>query len=238
MSHASNMQTIRKLLTETYERETTSKVPKRTDLTFGNKLTRMEFAVVLYVDMRSSRKILDEATSFISVKAHRGFLRSVVDCVEAQDGHFRSFNGDGALAFFRGTNASSRAVCAAMQLKAYVREINKTLQSKGVSIDFGVGIGQGEVDVAKSGKAGDDNTKQDLIWIGYPVYVAVELSDRAGGSYNLWISKSVRDAIIKQANRGVVYSDGTDMWTPSEVSLKTNGSQTVWKTGYYKVLFS
>lgn len=238
MSHESNLETIKSLLTDSYKWTTARGVPKRSNLTFGNTLVRMPHAVVMYVDMRSSRKLVSKATEFVSVKAHRAFLQSIVYCVENWDGHFRSFNGDGALSFFVGDNARSRAVRAALDLKAYVRQINSVLTGRhGVTIDFGVGIGQGKVHVAKSGKRGDDATKQDLVWIGVPVYVAVELSDLAKSPNHIWISPHVRNSIVKQDHLGVVYSKGKNMWTHAKRTLKSVGTYEPRYTSYYSTIF-
>lgn len=237
MSHKENLATIKGYLGDSYEREETRKVPKRSDLTFGNKVQRIPHTVVLYVDMRGSRKIMQKATAFVSVKVHRAFLQAVVYCVENREGHFRSFNGDGALAFFVGENAASRAVASAMDLKAYVREINRYLnKSASTHLDFGVGISQGAVFVAKSGKRGDDSTKQDLVWIGTPVYGAVELSDLARKPENIWIGPQVRKSIGKEKRFGVVYSNGKSMWTVSSKKLKSIGGE-MRHTRFFSPLF-
>ena len=239
MSHESNIQAIKSLLNDSYERKETRGVPKRSDLTFGNTLTRMPHAVVMYVDMRGSRKLLSKTTAFVSVKAHRSFLQAIVYCVEGRDGHFRSFNGDGALSFFVGENAASRAVRAAMDLKAYVRQINALLAKKhGVKIDFGVGIGQGKVDVAKSGKRGDDTTKQDLVWVGIPVYVAVALSDLAGEPSHIWISPHVRKSIGKEGYKpDVVHHNEKSMWKRTTTQLKSAGKYDVRHTTFFSGIF-
>jgi class 3 adenylate cyclase len=238
MSHADNWATIKGYLTESYTRQESLGVPKKADLTFGNTIKTMEFAVVFYVDMRSSRKIMQDTTEFVSAKAHKGFLQAVIYCIENREGHFRSFNGDGALAFFRGENASSRAVRAAIDLKAYVRKMNEVLEPKGTKIDFGVGIAQGTVHVVKTGKRGDDQTKQDLVWIGLPVYIGVELSDFGGMPDNLWITHTVRESIGKQDHLGVVTnSDGESMWTKTTKTLQSAGSYDVRYTSYYSTIF-
>jgi class 3 adenylate cyclase len=238
MGHTDNLATIKGYLTESYERQTTTGVPKRSDLTFGNTLKTMEHAVVFYVDMRSSRKVIKDTTEFVSAKVHKAFLQAIVYCVENRDGHFRSFNGDGALAFFRGTNAASRAVRAAMDLKAYVLQINDVIRSRGTSIDFGVGIGQGKIHVVKSGKRGDDQTKQDLVWIGLPVYVAVELSDFAKSTHNIWISPHVRTSIGQENHLNVVNHNGKSMWTKTTKTLKSVGLYEPRYTSFYSTLFS
>lgn len=238
MSHSGNLSKIREYLDDAYTRETTRGVPKRSDLTFGNTVKRLPHAVVMYVDMRGSRKIIQDATTFVSVKVHRAFLQAIVYCVENRDGHFRSFNGDGALAFFVGDSAASRAVQAAFDLKAYVREMNRLLADRiPRKLDFGVGIGQGKVDVVKSGKRGDDATKQDLVWVGLPVYVAVELSDYAKRPRNIWISAAVRSAIGVQRQLGVVYDeDGNSMWTKTTKDMRSVGRSEVRYTSYYSTI--
>ncbi|MNH50185.1 hypothetical protein D3C73_17960 [compost metagenome] len=236
MSHRENLDTIKSILNDSYTKEDTKTVPKKNDLTFGNTLKKMTHVVVFYVDMRGSRKIIQDSTSFMSVKVHRAFLQAITYCVEKNGGHFRSFNGDGALAFFVGDDGATSAVTAAMQLKKYVMEINKIVEDKvSKKVDFGVGIGQGPVYVAKSGKRGDDSTKQDLVWVGLPVYVAVELSDFARSSSNVWISSAVKTSLDKQAKSSVLFDGdtGDSIWKKEPKDLKSLGSSTVYKTSYY-----
>ena len=235
---ATNQETLDKLnryLNESYIHDETRIVPKRTELTFGNTTKKMSFAVVLYVDMRKSRKILSDATTFWSIKIHRAFLLALTHCVEQRDGHMRSFNGDGILSFFVGENASSRAVRAAMDAKGFIVELNKQLKAEGInSIDFGIGVAQGSILIAKSGKAGDDMTKQDLIWVGLPVYMAVELSDYAHSPTNIWISNNVRTAIGKQNYLDVVYgSEGESKWVNMTRNFKSVGEKEVRATSWY-----
>jgi len=108
---------IKQYLNESYTRSNTSSVPKKNDLTFGNTVKKLEHAKIFYIDMRKSRSILSDATDFWSVKIHKAFLRAVIHCIEKRDGHLRSFNGDGILAFFIGDNPASKAVRAAMDIK-------------------------------------------------------------------------------------------------------------------------
>jgi len=222
-------------LNASYTKEDTRVVPKKSDLTFGNTTKKMSFAVVLYIDMRKSRKILSDASTFWSVKIHRAFLLALTHCVERRDGHMRSFNGDGILAFFVGENASSRAVRTAMDMKGFVLKINEHLENESVNkIDFGIGIAQGEIMVAKSGKAGDDQTKQDLIWVGLPVYMAVELSDYAHSPDNLWISNNVRTSIGKEEYLDVIYDkEGKSMWSKVTRKFKSVGEKEVRSTSWY-----
>jgi adenylate cyclase len=237
-THQEILDKVDEYLNEAYVQEDARTVPKRTDLTFGNTVKKIGHTVVLYVDMRKSRRILSDASNFWSVKVHRAFLLALTHCVEYRDGHMRSFNGDGILAFFVGENAASRGVRAAMDTKAFVLQINEHLNAEGVDpIDFGIGIAQGGILVAKSGKSGDDWTKQDLVWIGLPIYLAVELSEFGQQPNNIWISNNVRTSIGKENHLGVVNDKaGNSIWTKEAKKLKSVGEKEVRTTTWYSVI--
>ena len=238
---ATNQEILNKIeecLTESYTRSDTTVIPKKGDLTFGNTVKRIPHAKVFYIDMRKSRKILSDSSSFWSVKIHKAFLGAVTHCIEKREGHLRSFNGDGLLAFFIGENAASRAVRAALDIKGFVLEINKILKDYEINpIDCGIGIAQGTIDVAKSGKSGDDQTKQDLIWIGPPLYLAVELSELGKSPESIWISHNVRSSIGKENCLNVVNDakTGKSMWAKYEKELKSVGKYDVRATTYHSV---
>lgn len=167
MSHKANFDVVRELLKNNYTFTTGTSIPLKTDLTFDNKYKKITDAVVVFLDMRHSRKIMFEQNEYKSLKTHRAFLQAFISCMDYQDGRFRSFNGDGALAFFNGNLASSRAVKACMDFKKYVSEINTILSDKNyLEVDYGVGVSRGTIYVAKSGRKGANDTRQDLVWVG------------------------------------------------------------------------
>ena len=225
---------VKQYLEEPYERSTIYSVPKKNDLTFDNTVKELKHAKIFYIDMRKSRKILTDATDFWSVKIHKAFLRAVIHCIEKRDGHLRSFNGDGILAFFIDDNAASKAVRAAMDIKGFVNEINDILvENNKNKIDFGIGIAQGPIMVAKSGKGGDDQTKQDLIWIGITLYVAVELSELGKTSENIWVSDNVFSSVIKERDPlNTLKHEGEWIWFYEHKTLN-NGYQKVHHTTWY-----
>jgi class 3 adenylate cyclase len=122
-----------------------------------------------------------------------------------------------------------------MDIKGFVLEINDILKDYEIDkIDFGIGMAQGKVMIAKSGKAGDDQTKQDLVWIGLPVYVAVELSEMGLSPHNIWITHNVRKAIESQKHLDVVCnSEGKTKWTKCNKKLKSVGDYDVRYTSWY-----
>jgi hypothetical protein len=68
MSNQDALDKINEYLDEAYFRSVTTGVPKKGDLTFGNTVKKMEHAVVVFLDMRKSRKILSDANDFWSIK--------------------------------------------------------------------------------------------------------------------------------------------------------------------------
>ncbi|MCK9439517.1 hypothetical protein M0Q39_05665 [Patescibacteria group bacterium] len=233
------LDTIKEYLEESYNQTETAIIPKKDNLTFGNTIKKIDHVKVFYIDMRKSRKILTDANDFWSIKIHKSFLLAVIYSIEKRGGHLRSFNGDGVLAFFIGDNAASRAVRAALDIKGFVLEINKILiKNDKKKIDFGIGIAQGSMKVAKTGKGGDDQTKQDLIWIGLPLYVALELSELGKFPENIWISPHVRSSIGKEKHLNVLYDDktGKSIWVKHNKKLKSVGDYDVRSTNYYGII--
>lgn len=228
------LEEIKLHLEEPYERSVTYSVPKKPDLTFGNTVKELEHAKVFYIDMRKSRKILTDATDFWSIKIHKAFLRAVIHSIGQRGGHLRSFNGDGILAFFTSDEATTRAVRAAMDIKGFVNEINSILAENDKNkIDFGIGIAQGPIMIAKSGKAGDDQTMQDLIWIGTALYLAVELSELGKSPKNIWISDNVFSSVLKEGDSlNTLKNKGEWIWF-YEYQTLNNGNQKVHHTTWY-----
>ncbi|MNL67123.1 hypothetical protein D3C87_1916820 [compost metagenome] len=74
-----------------------------------------------------------------------------------------------------------------------------------------------------------------MVWVGLPVYVAVELSDFARSSSNVWISSAVKTSLDKQAKSSVLFDGdtGDSIWKKEPKDLKSLGSSTVYKTSYY-----
>jgi len=218
-------------LNSKYEISNGHSIPEKSDIAFGPKAKKLAHVIVLYADLRGSRDLLSKHSALIAARAHKAFLYACSKCIRKHGGHLRSFNGDSVLAFFEGEDAAKRAVKAAMQTKCAVSTIlNPKLEAKNFAkIDFGIGIGQGEVLVVKSGVPGNE-LHQDLIWIGWPTYHAFEYGDKANSPNNIWISNNIFNAIKEDEN--MRYSNGKAMWSYSDESFSF-GSVRVYKTTYY-----
>lgn len=239
MSHKADFDVVKELLKNNYTTWKGPSIPLKSDLTFDNKYKEITNAVVVYLDMRHSRKIMFEQNAYKSLKTHRAFLQAFISCIDHHGGHFRSFNGDGALAFFNGELASSRAVKASMDFTKYIEEMNTILLQKNyMKVDYGVGIARGTVYAAKTGRKGAGDTRQDIVWVGYPTYLSVALSDKGGGIYRTWISKATFTKINEEDasfSPNLITDDitGEDIWQKEEITMSDGETQTVYKTNYY-----
>lgn len=217
-------------LTSTYDITDANVVPDKDSLTFGATAKTMN-ATSLFIDMRGSRQVLSNGTALQSCRVHKSFLHIASKCIRNRDGDLRSFNGDSVMAFFKGDDADKKAVKAAMNMKYLISEImNPLLEENNLTkINYGIGIGRGDIHVIKSGVAGDA-MHQDLIWIGWPVYHAFEYANKARAPKNIWISKNVFDQI--KGDDTMRYSDGKTIWSYEDLKFSF-GEARVYQTSYH-----
>lgn len=205
-------------------------IPFKPNVTFGAQAKKLKHAVAVYVDIRGSRKILSKYGPIETARAHKAFIYAVSKCLKSEDGHVRSFNGDSILCFFSGENSSIRAVRAAMKAVYAVRNfVNpKLVDNFQEGLDFGIGISQGEITVVKSGLPREEIT-QDLIWLGWPTYIAYEYGNITRSPNNIMISHTVYAAITKEEK--LIYTNGQYMWETGNITLKS-GTRSYYSTNY------
>ena len=223
---------VSEVIDDSYEITDARVTPSRESVTFGTTAKKF-FARVLYIDLRGSQQLLSDHQHITVLKAHKAFVYAVAKCIRAEGGDPRSFNGDSVLAFWAGSRdaVAKKAVRAAMKTRYAIDEIiNPKIESKySDSLDFGIGIAQGDIYVGKSGVAGDADF-QDLIWIGWPIYHAVRYGDKAKKPKAIWISKNIW-ASIKDDENMTIGGDEKEMWTYDDESFSF-GTVRVYKTSY------
>lgn len=205
-------------------------IPDKSSLTFGATAKELN-AVIIYIDMRGSRKILSDQDALASARVHKSFLHCLSKCIRKNDGFIRSFGGDSVIAFFKGDECEKRAVKAAMNCSYAISNIlNPLLKKHSIDeIDFGIGISKGDFTIVKSGVSRNE-MYQDLVWIGWPLYHALEYSNMAKSPKKIWISKTVFNAI--KDDNSMRYSDGKHMWFYKDVKLSF-GDFRVYITSYH-----
>lgn len=206
-------------------------------LTFG--CTGLEFeATVLYIDMRSSTKLLNSHQKRVVAKLHMIYYHAVVKISKANGGEIRSFNGDSLLVFFQGTTKKelSIAVKTAMQIRYAITDLVNDKLSSYMDIDFGIGLDKGKILATKVGVGGTDTTK-DLIWIGNAVNKSTVISDSCKSPKYVGISKYVYDNLedyVKYGKQKDLFGNEVtvDMW--SSYSFEYNGIyETCYRTNWF-----
>jgi class 3 adenylate cyclase len=211
---------IKEHIDENFDIQDVTYVPTLDDkkLTFGNTGLKFE-TTVLYIDLRSSTALINKHNKGTVAKIHKAYYYTIVKIAQSLGGENRSFNGDSLLVFFQGTtkNTLSNAVKAAMQMRYMLSNsegISKHL-SKYTTIDFGIGLDDGDVLCTKVGIGGTYDNK-DLIWIGNPVNKSTVLSDLGKSPNHIYISKYVYDNL----NDDVKYHTENDAWgNPQQTNM-------------------
>lgn len=182
-------------------------------LTLSNKALKID-AVVLFIDVRNSTKLLKKHNKTTIAKIYSIFFMTIVEIAKKNYGEVRSFNGDGALILFESGNydnkikkypllqrnkefqtkynAYNNAVKTALEIKHILideqSEVKKQINNY-TDIDFGIGITTGEILCTKVGSSGMNN--RDIVWISNAINKASKMSDMAAYPYNILISKNV-----------------------------------------------
>ena len=206
------------------------------ELTFGCTGWRFD-AVVLYIDMRHSTKLLDEHRRNVVAKLHMSYYHAIVRIAKADGGEIRSFNGDSLLIFFLGADSETadKAVRSAFHMKYAITQLVNPNLDDYKDINFGIGIDMGSIIATKVGIGGDDTTK-DLIWLGNAVNRSTKISDKCEDPFHVGISETVfkklSDSLKTFTTRKETYfgvhAITYDVWTKQ--ALIYNDS---WET-YYK----
>lgn len=221
---------VKKYLNAGYETTRANIVPDKSSIAFGKNAKEMK-AKILCIDIRSSKKILSETGAPLeSCKVHKAFLYVASKCIRKENGYMRNFSGDGLIAFFMGEDGAKRAVKSAMKIKYAVNKIlNPALEEREYKkLDFGIGVATGDFTVVKSGVAGDE-MHQDLIWICWATYHAVEYANKAKTPKNIWISNNVFNEI--KGDDSMRYNKGKPMWSYADEKFSF-GKTKVYKTTY------
>lgn len=224
---------INTIFDEDYDIKEGTVIPTRTSLTFGATAKKVKLQV-LYIDMRGSKKLLENHHALSVLKTHKAFLYTIAKIIRSQGGEPRSFNGDSVLAFWAGNEIekAKSAVISAMKISYMLQKvINPKIYSKyNETLDFGIGVDQGELLIGKSGIGGDPDF-QDLIWLGNATYNAHCFGETARKPYPIWLSFGVHYD-IKDDDSMILGDDGKNMWIPSVEKLAI-GETLVYKTNYH-----
>src|SRR6266568_884652 len=94
-------------------------VPTVTDVGLDNVAKDIN-AAILFIDIKGSTHIVNAVQRETAAKLYKAFLKGVTRIARHNDGHIRSFNGDGVLIFFAGEGKCDKAIKSAMEMKHFL----------------------------------------------------------------------------------------------------------------------
>lgn len=210
-------------------------VPEVGDIAFGRFARKMDLAM-LFVDLRSSTKIVAAIRKISAVRMYKSFLWGVARIARRNGGDVRSFNGDGVLVVFGNKEDSvncTNAVKTALNISWYISEllkpeINRYISDKedlkNTKFSYGIGVDFGTVFIVRAGMNGTNNN--DLVWVGNATNRAVKLSDLSSGDYTKRISKSVYNKCFDNMK----LFGGVNIW---ELVSNEKFGEDVYRSKYY-----
>lgn len=162
---------------------------------------------VMFSDLRGFTTLTETADAVALVAQLNEYFQRMVRIVFANGGTLDKFIGDGLMAHWGSIVSegesmdASKAVRAALQMRAALRELNASWKERGLPVlDFGIGVNSGEAIV---GNIGCDE-KMEVSIIGDPVNLAARL-EGATKQYRLDlliaepVARLIGDAFVKRS---------------------------------------
>ena len=135
---------------------------------------------VMYVDIRDSIKLNQEAQVVTLGKIYTAFTKAVLLAARHDGGCVRNIIGDRVMIIFPEEDCFQHAVHCAFLVNKVAKLIDKEFPS--VKFQCGIGIDYGVMNVLKVGIDIRNDEKQEyknLVWVGYPANYASRLTDVA-----------------------------------------------------------
>jgi class 3 adenylate cyclase len=217
---------VNSYFTERYEIEETTIIPATdySKLTFGNKGLTAELTF-LFVDIRKSSQLHDTYGYIDAAKIYQSFHEICIRIINSRDGQVRAFDGDRIMGVFSGDSKNNNAVESAMNIRWAISDILNPRFKPGYAINIGIGIDTGQTLITKVGK-GRNTENNDLVWVGKACNYASHLCTHATNCIN------VSPAVYNKLRDSNKVSDGRNMWSRLNLTLKNGKTVACYKTTY------
>ena len=210
-----------------------STVPDDSTLTLTGRVAKLD-ATVLYADMRSSSKLVDELNQRVAGKIYQAFLSSLASIIRTNGGEITAYDGDRVMGIFIGNSKNTSATKSALMINYAVIKILKpmledhfnSLSKSGFKISHCVGLDTGSFLAVKAGL----RNANDIVWIGRPPNLAAKLSEIREENYSEYITSEVFQVLhdsVKYAGK-----ENELMW--NQISYRyLDETLTIYRSNYY-----
>ena len=133
-------------------------------------------ATVLFADIRGFTRLIESTAAPVVMRLLNEYFAAMIDVIFSHQGTVEQLIGDEIVALFGvpegGADAPQRAVCAAIDMVAAVRQLSARWTEAGLpTFDIGVGISSGKV---MAGTIGSDR-RRELIVVGRAMIAAARI---------------------------------------------------------------
>ncbi|WP_408919743.1 hypothetical protein [Corynebacterium tuberculostearicum] len=193
------------------------------------KWISIEDAIVVVADLKNSTKLGVKKWASSTARIYEASTGNVTRIFDSFEADFIAIQGDGAFAIFWGKNRVARALCSAITVKTFGRDLVDQLDSKWDSLPetgLKVGIASGRLLAKKIGVPRRQEW-QEPVWPGRAVNYAFKAAAAADRD-ELIVTKSVWDKI--NSNDFLRYSCGcgdatSDLWESKEIDKLPSGDR-------------
>jgi class 3 adenylate cyclase len=177
------------------------KVPEAEDVDLDNDAVTLE-GTVLYADMADSTGLVDGFKPWFAAKIYKTYLAGACRIIRDNGGEITAFDGDRVMAVFIGNYKNTSAAKTALQINAFVIELNQTVKAVYPNTSYvlcqSVGVDTSNLFVARTGI----RTYNDLVWVGRAANYAAKLCALGDGTYPSHITEEVFSKLSDEAKFG------------------------------------
>jgi class 3 adenylate cyclase len=166
------------------------KVPEADEVQFGNDAVKIT-GTVLYADMVDSTGLVANFQSWFAAEIYKAYLYGTSRIIRKNDGTITAFDGDRVMAVFFGEYKNTKAAKTALNINAFVKELNSAIKRTYPTTAFvfrqSVGIDTSDLFVARTGI----RNSNDLVWVGRAANYAAKLCELGDVTFPSYITEDV-----------------------------------------------
>lgn len=187
-------------------------VPEAEDVKLCNDAVVLD-GTVLYADMNDSTGLVDGYKAWFAAEIFKTYLAGASRIIRENNGEVTAFDGDRVMAVFTSDRKNSSAAKSALQVNAFVKELNKAIKTAYPKTSYvlqqTIGIDTSKLFIARTGV----RKYNDLVWVGRAANYAAKLCSAADSTYPTYITEDVFKKLSKEVKYGG--TEGRLMWERS-----------------------
>lgn len=223
---------VKQLMESSWNVRQAQTIPDISSLSLTGQVAKLD-ATVIYADMRSSSKLVDDVNQRVAGKIYQAFLYSLASIIKSNGGEITAYDGDRVMGIFIGDSKNANAAKSALMINHAVINILepmledhfKNLGKSGFKISHCVGVDTGSFLAVKAGL----RNANDIVWVGRPPNLAAKLCEIREINYNTYISNEVFQALDDSAKYG---NENKLMWEQRGYS-HLDENLIIYRSNYY-----